>query len=78
MVASTDVIMSDVENVEATAESEFSDQVDTVDAAATTFDKAVTAAADQPSPSTFDAARTALGELTSAVKELSTSTSQSC
>jgi hypothetical protein len=67
-----------VDNVRATAEPEFSDQVDAVDAAASTLEKTVTAAVDQPNPSNMDAARTSMRELTSATEDLSKSTSQGC
>jgi hypothetical protein len=71
-------IMSGVENLEASAQPEFSDEVEAVDMAASSLDKTVTAAVDQPTPSNIDAARTSLSEVTSAVKDLSKSTSSSC
>jgi hypothetical protein len=67
-----------VENLEASAQPEFSDEVEAVDMAASSLDKTVTAAVDQPTPSNIDAARTSLSEVTSAVKDLSKSTSSSC
>ena len=67
-----------VDNVKVTAEPEFSDQVDAVDSAASTLEQTVTAVVDQPNPSSLDAARTSMRELTSATEDLSKSTSQSC
>jgi len=67
-----------VKNVSTTAETEFADEVKAVEAAATTLDDDVSAAADQPTPANVDAARTSMRDLTSAVKDLSKSTSETC
>lgn len=67
-----------VKNVSMTAESEFTDEVDAVKAAATSLDKTVAAAVDQPVPANMAAARTSMSELTTAVNDLSKSTSESC
>ena len=67
-----------VKNVSMTAESEFTDEVDAVKAAATGLDKTVAAAVDQPVPANMAAARTSMSELTTAVNDLSKSTSESC
>jgi|SRR5689334_18193941 hypothetical protein len=67
-----------VKNVSMTAESEFTDEVDAVKAAAKGLDKTVAAAVDQPVPANMAAARTSMSELTTAVNDLSKSTSESC
>ena len=67
-----------VKNVSKTAESEFTDEVDAVKAAATDLDKTVAAAVDQPVPANMAAARTSMSDLTTAVNDLSKSTSESC
>ena len=67
-----------VKNVSKTAESEFTDEVDAVKAAATDLDKTVAAAVDQPVPANMAAARTSMSELTTAVNDLSKSTSETC
>jgi hypothetical protein len=67
-----------VQNLSKTAESEFADEVKPVEAAATSLDKTVAAAVDQPVPANVDAARASMRDLTSAVKDLSKSTSQTC
>lgn len=71
-------ITKGVQNLEAVALPEFSDEVDAASAAASDLDKTVSAAVDQPTPATIDDARSAMGELTTAVQDLSKSTSQSC
>lgn len=67
-----------VKNLSETAESEFADEVKAVETAATSLDKTVTAAVDRPVPANMEAARSSMRELTSAVKALSESTSESC
>ena len=67
-----------VKNLKETAESEFADEVKAVEAAATSLDKSVAAAVDRPVPANMDAARTSMRDLTSAVKDLSKSTSETC
>jgi hypothetical protein len=67
-----------VKNLSETAKSEFADEVKAVEAAATSLEKTVTAAVDRPVPANMEAARTSMRDLTSAVKELSTSTSETC
>ena len=67
-----------VKNVSMTAESTFADEVDAVTSAATSLDKTVAAAVDQPVPANMAAARTSMSELTTAVNDLSKSTSESC
>jgi len=67
-----------VKNLSETAESEFADEVKAVEASATSLDKTVAAAVDQPVPANMAAARTSMSELTTAVNDLSKSTSESC
>jgi len=67
-----------VKNLSETAESEFADEVKAVEAAATRLDKTVTAAVDRPVPANMEAARTSMRDLTSAVQDLSKSTSETC
>jgi hypothetical protein len=67
-----------VKNLKETAESEFADEVKAVEAAATSLDKSVAAAVDRPVPANMEAARTSMRDLTSTVKDLSESTSESC
>ena len=67
-----------VKNVSQTVESEFADEVNAVEAAATRLDTAVAAAVDQPAPANMDAARTSMNALTTAVDELDQSASDSC
>jgi hypothetical protein len=67
-----------VTNLSDTVESEFADEADAVEAAMTDLDQTVTAAVDQPSPGNLDAARESMSELTTAVDDLSSSTSDSC
>jgi hypothetical protein len=67
-----------VKNLSETTESEFADEVKAVEAAATSLEKTVTAAVDRPVPANMEAARTSMRDLTSAVKDLSTSTSETC
>jgi hypothetical protein len=67
-----------VQNLSKTAEPEFADEVKPVEAAATSLDKTVTAAVGQPVPANVDAARASMRDLTSAVKDLSKSTSETC
>jgi hypothetical protein len=75
---SMDTLGTTVKNLSETAESEFADEVKAVEAAATSLDKTVAAAVDRPVPANMNAARTSMSDLTSAVKNLSESTSQSC
>ena len=67
-----------VKNLSQTAETEFSDEVKAVEDAATSLDDNVSTAADQPTPANVDAARTSMRDLTSAVKDLAKSTSETC
>ena len=67
-----------VKNLRETAESEFADEVKAVEAAATSLDKSVAAAVDRPVPANMEAARTSMRDLTSTVKDLSQSTSETC
>ena len=67
-----------VQNLSNTAEPEFADDVKPVKAAAANLDKTVTAAVGQPVPANVDAARASMRDLTSAVKNLSKSTSETC
>ena len=67
-----------VKNLKETAESEFADEVKAVEAAATSLDKSVAAAVDRLVPANMEAARTSMRDLTSTVKDLSESTSESC
>ena len=67
-----------VKNLKETAESEFADEVKAVEAAATSLDKSVAAAVDRPVPANMEAARTSMRDLTSTVKDLSQSTSETC
>ncbi len=67
-----------VKNLKETAESEFADEVKAVEAAATSLDKSVAAAVDRPVPANMEAARTSMRDLTSTVKDLSESTSETC
>ena len=61
-----------------TAVSECADEVTAVEAAATSLDKSVAAAVDRPVPANMEAARTSMRDLTSTVKDLSQSTSETC
>jgi len=67
-----------VKNLSKTVESQFADEVHAVEAAAAQLDKTVTAAVDRQVPANMAAARTSMSDLTTAVKNLSDSTSQSC
>ncbi len=67
-----------VKNLSKTVESQFADEVHAVEAAAARLDKTVTAAVDRPVPPNMAAARTSMSDLTTAVNNLSQSTSQSC
>jgi hypothetical protein len=67
-----------VQNLSKTAEPEFADEVKPVEAAATSLDKTVSTAADQPDPANIEAARASMRDLTSAVENLSKSTSETC
>ena len=67
-----------VTNLSATAEAEFADEVKAVEAAATSLDTTVAAAVDRPVPANMEAARTSMRDLTTAVKDLSNSTSETC
>jgi hypothetical protein len=67
-----------VKNLSKTVESQFADEVHAVEAAAAQLDKTVSAAVDRPVPANMSAARTSMSELTTAVNNLSQSTSQSC
>ena len=75
---SLSTIMKGVENLGAVAQPEFDDEVDAATAAASDLGKTVSAAVDQPNPANIGDARSAMGELTTAVQDLSKSTSQSC
>ena len=67
-----------VKNLKETAETEFADEVKAVEAAATSLDTTVAAAVDRPVPANMEAARTSMRDLTSAVQDLSKSTSETC
>jgi hypothetical protein len=67
-----------VKNLSDTVESEFAQVADAVEAAMTELDQTVTAAVDQPTPGNLDAARQSMSELTTAVDDLSDSTSDGC
>lgn len=67
-----------VKNLSETVESEFAEEADAVEAAMTELDQTVPAAVDQPTPGNLDAARQSMSELTTAVDDLSKSTSDSC
>jgi len=67
-----------VKNLSSTAGSEFADEVHAVETAATALDKTVAAAVDKPVPDNMAAARSSMRDLTTAVDNLSKSTSQSC
>ena len=71
-------VSTTVKNLSETAESEFADEVKSVEAAATSLEKTVAAAVDRPVPANMEAARTSMRDLTSAVKDLSKSTSETC
>ena len=71
-------VSTTVKNLSETAESEFADEVKSVEAAATSLEKTVAAAVDRPVPANMEAARTSMRDLTSTVKDLSESTSESC
>ena len=67
-----------VRHLSKTAGPELADEVKPVEAAAKSLDKTVAAAVDQPVPANMEAARASMRDLTSAVKNLSKSTSETC
>lgn len=67
-----------VDNLVQTAEPEFADEVEAVEAAAIQVDQTVGAAVDRPTASSLDAARTSMRDFTTVVKDLDQSTSESC
>ena len=71
-------VSTTVKNLSETAESEFADEVKSVEAAATSLEKTVAAAVDRPVPANMEAARTSMRDLTSAVKDLAETTYVTC
>src|SRR5215213_758862 len=67
-----------VENLSDVGESDFTEEISAVEAAATELDKTVSTAVDRPVPANTAAARDSMSELTTEVNNLSESTSDDC
>jgi len=67
-----------VENLSDVGESDFTEEISAVEAAATELDKTVSTAVDRPVPANTAAARESMAELTTEVNNLSESTSDDC